>query len=53
MFSLGRPRGYNNEALTQLELEMSFGVGSYSRELKKMARKELGCARKTVTVRLL
>jgi hypothetical protein len=56
MFSVrAAPRLYN-EDLTQLELELSSGVGSCSRELREspelavgriMARKELGCAKKT------
>jgi hypothetical protein len=55
MFSVGAAPSLYNEDLTQLELELSSGAGSCSREFREsaglvygriIAKRELGCTKK-------
>jgi hypothetical protein len=59
VFSVGAAQRLYNEDLPQLELELSSGVGSCSRDLREspelavgriMARNELGCTKMTSCV---
>jgi hypothetical protein len=49
VFCVGSHRGYvTRTQAAGIRIETTFGVGSFSRELRILARKELGCAKKTV-----